>query len=123
MIVGFGRTITPGGLGRRLVLRDAEQRLIEMTDRHAGRLRSELDGRVSAAAREYRRELAAAVDEAIDAIRAAIDRAAEDRRRGEQYTRARLDALLRVQQRSEQLGRQLDGLLTADAPEPNTEHA
>jgi small GTP-binding protein len=38
MIVGFGRTVTPGALGRRLVVRDAEQRLIEMTDRHAGRL-------------------------------------------------------------------------------------
>ena len=75
MIVGFGRTITPGALGRRLVIRDAEQRLIEMTDRHAGRLRSELAGRVAEAVRDYRRELAAAVDEAIEAIRAAIERA------------------------------------------------
>ncbi len=123
IIVGFGRTITPGALGRRLVLRDAEQRLIEMTDRHAGRLRSELAGRVSAAAREYRRELAAAVDEAIDAIRAAIDRAAEERQRGEQHTRARLDALSQVRQRCEQLRAQLDGLLTVDRPEPTSEHA
>ena len=87
MIVGFGRTITPGALGRRLVIRDAEQRLIEMTDRHAGRLRSELAGRVAEAVRDYRRELTAAVDEAVDAIRAAIERATADRRRGEQHAR------------------------------------
>ena len=78
MIVGFGRTITPGPLGRRLVIRDAERRLIEMTDRHAGRLRSELASRVDEAVREYRRELSAAVDEAVEAIRAAIE--SRDRR-------------------------------------------
>ena len=103
ILVGFGRTITPGALGRRLVVRDAEQRLIEMTDRHAGRLRSELAERVSAAARDYRRELGAAVDEAIDTIRAAIERAAEDRRRGEERTRARLGELGEIERRCEQL--------------------
>ncbi len=123
IIVGFGRTITPGALGRRLVLRDAEQRLIEMTDRHAGRLRSELDGRVSAAARDYRRELAAAVDEAINAIRAAIERAADDRHRGEQHTRARLDALAQVQHRCKQLEAQLEVLLAVDQSEPTSEPA
>ena len=66
MLVGFGRTITPGALGRRLVIRDAEQRLIDMADRHAGRLRSELAGRVSEAVRAYRRELSAAVDDLIE---------------------------------------------------------
>ena len=66
VIVGFGRTITPGALGRRLVVRDAEQRLIEMTDRHAGRLRSELAGRISAAVGEYEHELSVAVDEAVE---------------------------------------------------------
>jgi small GTP-binding protein len=103
MIVGFGRTITPGALGRRLVVRDAEQRLVDMTDRHAGRLRSELSDRALVAAREYQRELAAAVDEAIDAIRSAIARASDDRRRGEQHARARLDELARIERRCEQL--------------------
>lgn len=109
IIVGFGRTITPGALGRRLVIRDAEQRLVEMTDRHAGRLRSELAERASAAAREYRRDLIRVVDEAIDAIRSAIDRAAEDRRRGEQHARARLDELARIERRCHELERELDG--------------
>ena len=103
MIVGFGRTITPGALGRRLVLRDAEQRLVDMSDRHAGRLRSELAGRVSDAVREYRRELSAAVDEAIEAIRAAIERAGADQRRGEQHARARLEQLGQIERRCVQL--------------------
>ena len=79
------------------MIRDAEQRLIDMTDRHAGRLRSELAGRVAEAVRDYRRELSAAVDEAVDAIRAAIERATADRRRGEQHARGRLDQLARIE--------------------------
>ncbi len=119
IIVGFGRTITPGALGRRLVVRDAEQRLIEMSDRHAGRLRSELAERVSLAAREYRRELAVAVDDAIDAIRGAIDRATEDHRHGEQHARARLDELRRIERRCEQLGAELEAwLANSRRPEP-----
>jgi hypothetical protein len=108
MIVGFGRTITPGALGRRLVIRDAEQRLVEMTDRHAGRLRSELAGRVADAVRDYRRELTAAVDEAVEAIRAAIERATTDRRRGEEHARARLDELAGIEQRCTRLSTAID---------------
>ena len=115
MIVGFGRTITPGALGRRLVIRDAEQRLIDMTDRHAGRLRSELAGRVAEAVRDYRRDLSAAVDEAVDAIRAAIERATADRRRGEQHARGRLDQLARIEERCAQLASELDRWI-ADPP-------
>jgi ribosome biogenesis GTPase A len=115
MIVGFGRMSAPGALGRRLVVRDADQRLIEMTDRHAGRLRAELVDRVSSAARAYRRELAAAVDEAIEAIRSAIERATADRRWGEQHTRARLDHLAQIERRCEQLSVQL-GLRIDEPP-------
>jgi small GTP-binding protein len=117
MIVGFGRAITPGALGRKLVLRDAEQRLIEMTDRHAGRLRSELADRVADAARDYRRELAAAVDEAIGGIRGAIDRATEDRRRGEQHARSRLNQLDQIQHRCTELAAELGRLSNASAPQ------
>jgi len=112
IIVGFGRTIAPGPLGRRLVVREAEQRLIEMTDRHAGRLRSELADRVSEAARAYRRELAAVVDGAVDTIRAVIEPATEDHRRGEQSTRARLDRLKQVEGRCVQLTTELDRLMS-----------
>jgi small GTP-binding protein len=115
MIVGFGRTITPGALGRRLVIRDAEQRLIDMTDRHAGRLRSELAGRVAQAVRDYRRELATAVDEAVEAIRAAIERAITDRRRGEEHARGRLDQLAEIERRCTQLSTDLHRWI-ADPP-------
>lgn len=108
VIVGFGRTVTPGALGRRLVVRAAEQRLIDMTDRHAGRLRSELATRVREAIREYEHELGAAVDEAAEAIRAAIDRARSDRRSGEEQARERLDRLARIERRSEQLSSGVD---------------
>ncbi len=103
MIVGFGRTITPGALGRRLVVRDAEQRLIDMTDRHAGRLRSELADRVWAAVHEYRRELAAAVDDAIDSISEAVNRARADRHRGQSQAAARLDELALIASRCEEI--------------------
>jgi len=103
MLVGLGRTIAPGRLGRRFVIRNAEQRLIAMIDRHAGRLRSELADRMIAATREYRRELAGAVADAITAIRGALDRAIEDRRRGEQQALARLDELAEVERRCQQL--------------------
>ena len=116
IIVGFGRTITPGALGRRLVIRDAEQRLIEMTDRHAGRLRSELAGRVAEAVRDYRRELTAAVDEAVDAIRAAIERATADRRRGEQHARGRLDQLTGIEQRCTELSTDLERWIASPSP-------
>jgi small GTP-binding protein len=114
IIVGFGRTIAPGALGRRLVVRDAEQRLLDMTDRHAGRLRSELAGRIAEVARAYRRELAAAVEDAVDAIRVAIDRATDDRRGGEDHARARLDQLDQIQRRCQQRAAQLERWL-ADA--------
>jgi predicted GTPase len=107
MIVGFGRTIAPGALGRRLGMREAEQRLIDMSDRHAGRLRSELAGRVSDAVREYRRDLSRAVDAAVDAIRDAIERAGSDRRRGERHAHARLEQLERTERRSAQLAAEL----------------
>jgi small GTP-binding protein len=103
MIVGFGRTVTPGALGRRLVVRDAEQRLIEMTDRHAGRLRSELAERVTEEVRGYRRELQAAVGQAVDAIRAAIERAKTERERGESRSRERREQLTAIERRCEQL--------------------
>jgi ribosome biogenesis GTPase A len=119
MIVGRGRRSTPGPLGRRLVVRDAETRLIDMTDRHAGRLRSELAERVTAAARDYRRELATSVEEAVGAIRGAIDRATADRREGERHSRERLNELRRIEDRCRQLAGELRSrdVPTAQFPE------
>lgn len=120
IIVGFGRSITPGALGRRLVIRDAEVRLIEMTDRHAGRLRSELAERAGKSARDYRRELTARVEEAIQAIREAIDRATAEHRRGEAHARVRLDQLAHTGQRCDQLAGEITCRLEPDQPSETT---
>lgn len=101
MIVAGLRMLAPGRLGRRLVLSEAEDRLIEMADRHAGRLRSELHERVLAATRAYRQELAASVEHAIDAITQALDRAASEHTCGEAATRARLIELAGIAERCE----------------------
>ena len=54
-VVAFGRRTMPGELGRRMVTRDAQERLLHMADRHAGRLRSALVERVRDAVRDYQR--------------------------------------------------------------------
>lgn len=110
MIVGLGRTVAPGALGRRLVIRDAQERLVAMTDRHAGRLRSELAARAGEASRAYRRELQAVVEDAIEAIRAAIARARQERRHGERRTRERLERLRAIELRCAELEAQFAAL-------------
>lgn len=95
------------------MIRDAERRVVEMTDRHAGRLRSELAGRITEAVRDYRRELAAAVEEVIETIRAAIERAADDRRRGENHAGLRLEELAGIERRCTQLATDLERWLQA----------
>jgi small GTP-binding protein len=106
ILVGASRTITPGRLGRRLVRRDAEQRLIAMTDRHAGRLRSELATRVREAAGEYRDGLAGTVGEAVDVIRLAVERAVSERQRGEHDARQRLEQLRQTAERCSTLAKE-----------------
>lgn len=116
MIVGVGRTLAPGALGRKLVVRDAEQHLVDMTDRHAGRLRSELAQRVSQATHGYRRDLASAVSDAVDAIRGGVDRATEDRRQGERHANARLWDLVQIERQCDSLAQQMDRWLRHGQP-------
>jgi GTPase SAR1 family protein len=123
IIVGFGRTVTPGRFGRRLVVRDAEQRLVDMTDRHAGRLRSELTERVTRAVRDYRRDLAATVNEAIDAIAGAVDRATEDRRLGQRRSDARLRELARVERECGQIAQLMGRWLAEAGPADGSDRA
>jgi small GTP-binding protein len=101
MIVAGLRTLAPGRLGRRLVLSEAEDRLIEMADRHAGRLRSELHERIVAATRAYRQELAASVEHAITAITQALDRAASEHTHSEASAHSRLTELAGIAERCE----------------------
>ena len=120
VIVGFGRTITPGVLGRRLVIRDAERRLTELTDRHAGRLRSELAGRALEAVGVYRRELADAVEEAILAIQAAIERATEERQSGDASAHKRLEELATAERRCRELAATFGDAMRASPVRPPT---
>ena len=106
MIVGFGRTITPGALGRRLVIRDAEQRLIEMTDRHAGRRRTGRPRGRGGARLPTRPERGGG--RGGRGYRAAIERAITDRRRGEEHARGRLDQLAGIERRCTELSTDLD---------------
>src|SRR5579884_2338373 len=64
-IASLAAASTPGALGRRLVQRQAEERLRLLLDRHAGRLRSDLSARIEASVREYERELASVVRDAV----------------------------------------------------------
>jgi GTPase Era involved in 16S rRNA processing len=89
----------PGTLGRRLVLREAEERLRTMLDRHAGRLRSDLADRVRESMRQYERELAETVSEAILSVSEAARRAQEEQARGRASVDASLADLARKEQR------------------------
>jgi small GTP-binding protein len=97
----------PGLLGRRLVLRQAEQRLLLMLDRHAGRLRSDLAQRIETTIREYERELGFVVREAIASVEAAVERATREQRSGRLHVTARLDELQRIECCVHELHRQL----------------
>jgi GTPase SAR1 family protein len=97
-IAAAGRPIIPGRIGRQLVRRDAEQRLLGLVDRHAGRLRSDLSERVRESVREHEKQRSFLVDEAIESIRTAIERATRQQRAGElQWSerRAELESIAR----------------------------
>jgi hypothetical protein len=102
-LVTFGRRSMPGALGRRMAVRDAEQRLLQMADRHAGRLRSALVERVREAVSSYQRELSALVEETVAAIEAAVARVAGQRTQGEPEVRRRRAELDRRRRRAESL--------------------
>ena len=102
----------PGVFGRRLVQRQADERLQLLLDRHAGRLRSDLAERIDASAREYERELAFVVGEAIDSVEGAVERATREQRAGRLHVSARLDQLRRLERHVCELQRQLaEGLI------------
>lgn len=107
----------PGAVGRRLVLRQAEEKLRILLDRHAGRLRSDLAGRIHESVRDYARELAGAVDEVVAAVEAAIERAAREQRSGRLQVSNRLEELRQVGERVDGLARALAALPAEGAPE------
>ncbi len=89
----------PGALGRRLVVRQAEERLRLLLDRHAGRLRSDLAARVQESVQEHARELASAVRDAVAAVETAVERAAHDQQSGRARVAERTTELQAVERR------------------------
>jgi hypothetical protein len=80
-------------------------------DRHAGRLRADLAGRVRESVHEYERELTSVVREAIASVEASIERAGDDVRSGRITVATRLDELRQLERRVGELHAEL-----ADAP-------
>jgi hypothetical protein len=107
VIVGAARRAAPGRLGRRLVLADARQRLMAMTDRHAGRLRAEILLRVNESTAEHRRRLDQAMADACTVIRGAVADAKHERAHGAQSAKRRLDDLHDRCRRAEGMQREL----------------
>jgi hypothetical protein len=102
-LTAAGRALLPRALGKRLVTRAARERLLAMTDRHAGRLRSALTQRVREETREYADELQAAVSAACDAIRVAVARARDSHADQGEATERRLADLAAREQRCREL--------------------
>jgi small GTP-binding protein len=102
-LVASGRALLPGALGRRLVVRAADERLLAMTDRHAGRLRAALVKGAREATRQYDHELDAAVTAACAAIRAAVERAEQAHAKQRQPTEHLLRNLAVVEGRCRDL--------------------
>jgi hypothetical protein len=80
--------------------------------RHAGRLRSALVERVREAMTGYQRELSALVEETVEAIEAAVERAAKQRTQGEPEVRERKAELDQRRRRAESPADQLTNLVT-----------
>ena len=70
-----------------------------MTDRHAGRLRSELTAQAWESVTGYRRELATTAEDVCTRIRDAIDRVTEDCDSGEDRGRAHLEEIAGIESR------------------------
>jgi hypothetical protein len=101
----------PGPVGRRLVLRQADERLRLLLDRHAGRLRSDLAARIHESVRDYERELSAVVRETVAAVEAAVERAAREQQHGRVRVSTRLAELQQAELRVGELAgaiRELD---------------
>ncbi len=117
-VVAFGRRTMPGELGRRMVTRDAQERLLHMADRHAGRLRSALVERVRDAVRDYQRRLSDSVEDAIAAIHAAVQRVSQQLVAGEHEVTARRAELDRRAGRLQSLHQELMALAGARGGAP-----
>jgi small GTP-binding protein len=109
-VIGAGRGLLPGALGRRLVMRSARERLVAMTDRHAGRLRSTLTERVREATQDYADELETTVEQACAAIRMAIAKARDSHAGAHDLAEARLRDLATGEEKCRALAAELSSV-------------
>ena len=107
MILDGLARFAPGGLGRLLVRRSAEEHLRHMVDRHCGRLRAALIEQAEEAVTQYQRGLADAVEELVGEVRSAAERAHSEHLRGERQVTERLTDLDRQRLRLEQIAAEL----------------
>jgi small GTP-binding protein len=107
-LVDLGRTMLPGRLGRTLVLRNARRRLLELFDRHAGRLRADLRDRSLDSVSRYQRELAFLVDEGIASVETAIERATREHGSHALRFQSRLEELAQIRERLRTLADELE---------------
>ncbi len=108
-LVAGARALLPGPLGRRLVMRAARERLLAMTDRHAGRLRTALVDAGRETTRDYAGELDATVDAACAAIRGAVERARDSHANQRQPVELQVQDLAAFEARCGELGAALQG--------------
>ncbi len=106
LLNGLSR-FAPGGLGRLLVRRSAEEHLRQMVDRHCGRLRCALSEQAEEAVGEYQTGLAETVEELVGEVRSAAERARSEHLRGESRIAARLTGLDQQRFRLEQIATEL----------------
>jgi ribosome biogenesis GTPase A len=106
LLSGLSR-FAPGGLGRLLVRRSAEEHLNHMVDRHCGRLRCALTEQAEEAVTAYQRELAQAVEQLVGEVRSAAKRAHSEHLQGERQVSERLTGLERQRFRLEQIAAEL----------------
>jgi len=78
-----------------------------MLDRHAGRLRSDLAERIQTSVRDYERELAFVVREAVASVEAAVERSRHEQRSGRAHVSARLEELALRERRLAELSAEL----------------
>jgi hypothetical protein len=111
--LAFARRTAPGGLGRRLVVKDANERLLQMADRHAGRLRSALVEQVRGAVRDYQHDLGETVDDAISAIQRTVERVSSQLSVSEADVSHRRAELERRATRLERIASEVSGQVSA----------
>lgn len=104
------RPFLPKGMARKLLRKDAEERIASLVDRHRGRLRWDLVQRLERARRELEAGLRERLEATIQSLRSGTERAREERGRSAERLRALREERERVLAELEDLGAALDAI-------------